>query len=154
MKLTIIRADGVVIVDGVAATVDLSDLSTHIDAVQWIDGRGWIEFAPDASGVQDGNLPITDLGRFQVYADRHAIAVADAAVAETGRRVAAAERKAEERKAREKHAAALATAMADAERAAAARDEERAASADRLAALDAQNAALEARLAALEAGNG
>ncbi|RAI34514.1 hypothetical protein [Rhodoplanes serenus] len=154
MKLTIVRADSIVIVDGVSATVDLSDLSTHISAVQWADGRGWIEFEPDARGVQDANLPIADLGRFQVYVDRHAIVVAEARVAETGRRIEAAERKAAEQKARDEHAAALAAAQAEAERAAAAQAEERVDAAERLAALEAQNAALEARLAALESGNG
>ena len=65
MRLTIIRDDGVVGIDGVFKKVDLSSLSAGIRAVQWNGVNGHIEFDNDVSP----NLPINNIDAYQVYAD-------------------------------------------------------------------------------------
>lgn len=56
MKISVVRADNRVIVDGVGADVDCSDLSGHVRAIHWCGDacRGEIEFEPDAAGVRIG----------------------------------------------------------------------------------------------------
>jgi hypothetical protein len=63
MRLTIIRDDGVVGIDGVFKTVDLSGLSAGIRAVQWDGTSGHIEFYADVSP----NLPIDNIDAYQQY---------------------------------------------------------------------------------------
>ena len=80
MKISIVRADNRVIVDGVGADVDCSDLSTHIHAIHWDSdaGRGEIEFAPDTNGVRMGNLEIASFNRFSFLQERWSLAVVEA----------------------------------------------------------------------------
>lgn len=44
MKLSVIREDNTVIIDGVVRSVDLSALDPNIRAIQWDEDRGHIEF--------------------------------------------------------------------------------------------------------------
>jgi hypothetical protein len=65
MRLTIIKDDGVVGIDGVFKTVDLSGLDASIRALQWDGTSGHIEFYDD----QMANLLISDITSFQSYVD-------------------------------------------------------------------------------------
>lgn len=69
MQVTIVADDGVVIVNGQALPVDLSQLDANIHAVQWTGSAGWIEFKPDADGNRQLNEKFTDLARFQQFVD-------------------------------------------------------------------------------------
>ncbi len=66
MKISIVRADNQVYVDGRAMAVDLSSLPSFFHAIQWDDaaGAGWIEYSPDAQGRA---MPNTPLGEFGAY---------------------------------------------------------------------------------------
>lgn len=65
MRLTIIKDDGVVGVDGVFKTVDLSGLDAAIRAVQWDGTTGHLEFYDD----QLANLLIGDITAYQPFVD-------------------------------------------------------------------------------------
>jgi hypothetical protein len=65
MRLTIIKDDGVVGIDGVFKTIDLSSLSPGIRVVQWDGTSGHLEFYSDVSP----NLPINSIDAYQVYVD-------------------------------------------------------------------------------------
>lgn len=65
MRLTIIRDDGVVGIDGVFKKVDLSSLSAGIRVVQWDGESGHIEFYNPASP----NLEIGNITQFQGLVD-------------------------------------------------------------------------------------
>jgi hypothetical protein len=69
MKLTIIRPDGIVIVDGVALKVDCSTVATDIHAVQWNGQRGHIEYAVDDVGNKKLNDQIEDVAQFRPIID-------------------------------------------------------------------------------------
>lgn len=65
MRLTIVRDDSLVGIDGVFRTVDLSALQdAGIRAAQWNGNRGHIEFD------EGPNEDITDLAEFQPFIDR------------------------------------------------------------------------------------
>lgn len=62
MKLTIIRNDGTVYVDGLAISgLDLSSIPEGVHALQWKDDKGWIEFGDLDDGTKPANEPITEL---------------------------------------------------------------------------------------------
>ena len=64
MRITIIKDDGVVGIDGVFRNIDLSSLAPEIRAVQWSDDNGHVEFYGDLA-----NVSITDLSPYQQYID-------------------------------------------------------------------------------------
>jgi len=73
MKLTIVREDNTVIVDGVAHGVDCSELPTFIHAIQFDNGVGHIEFYADGNGRRMGNIKIMDTTFVNYLLDRHKI---------------------------------------------------------------------------------
>lgn len=64
MRLTIIRSDGFISVDGTGYTVDLSTLDSTVHAVQWYDTQGEIEYT-DLRGRIVENVEITSIDTFQ-----------------------------------------------------------------------------------------
>ena len=64
MRLTLIRTDGFIAIDGVGYNVDLSSVDHRIHAVQWYDDQGEIEYA-DSRGRIIENAGITSLDEFQ-----------------------------------------------------------------------------------------
>lgn len=70
MKITIIREDQAVYVDGVSfASLDLSFMDQTIHAVQWKDTKGWIEYVDTDDGTKLANEPIEDFAPFQSALD-------------------------------------------------------------------------------------
>lgn len=65
MKVTIIRSDNTVYVDGVSKIIDCSALPTFVHAVQWTGEKGWIEFAEDGEGRKHANMSIIDMSSYQ-----------------------------------------------------------------------------------------
>lgn len=72
MRVTIIRDDNLIIVDGRALTVDLTDLPADLHAVQWSGTAGHVE----RQGMP--NQTIDSLGDYQTWISRWNIAVAAA----------------------------------------------------------------------------
>ena len=70
MRVSIIREDNSVTVDGVALAIDCTDLWAMIHAIQWKDNEGEIEFVPDADGRRMANLKIYAMTQFQYLVDR------------------------------------------------------------------------------------
>lgn len=70
MNLTIIADDGIVAVDGVFRTVNLTTLDANIHAVQWNGTTGHIEYKDDSF-----NLDITDVTAYQTFIDAWTSAV-------------------------------------------------------------------------------
>ena len=68
MRLTIIKDDNAVYVDGVALTVDCSSLPAGFHALQWYDTGGEIEMA-NAEGRIVQNVPVSDLRPYQSFVD-------------------------------------------------------------------------------------
>jgi hypothetical protein len=64
MRVTLIRDDNLIIVDGRAINVDLSDLPADLHAVQWFGTDGHVE----RQGLP--NQPIASLGDFQTWISR------------------------------------------------------------------------------------
>lgn len=74
MKVTIVRPDNTVIVDGVARNIDCSALPAYLQAVQW-DGeqaKGHLEFVQDGSGAFLLNQPILSFAQFDYLVQEHA----------------------------------------------------------------------------------
>jgi hypothetical protein len=71
-QITIVPDDGYVYVDGVALTVDMTELPEWIHAIQWNGKtqRGHIEFKPDGKGQRHPNMPITDASAYHYLIDR------------------------------------------------------------------------------------
>jgi hypothetical protein len=70
MKLTIVREDGYVAVDGVGySDLDISKVNPDIHAVQFNGDHGWIEYV-DSNGDKPANEPISDIERFQYAISR------------------------------------------------------------------------------------
>jgi len=71
MRLTIIKPDSAVYIDGDARTVNLQTLDPTIHAIQWSDaaGRGWIEFAQDPFAPAKPNEDIFSREPYQPYID-------------------------------------------------------------------------------------
>lgn len=64
MRLTLIRVDGFIVIDGTKHIVDLSSIDQSIHAIQWYDDQGEIEYA-DSRGRIVENVKITSLDNFQ-----------------------------------------------------------------------------------------
>lgn len=69
MRVTIIPADKVVIVDGEARSPLEFELDQTIHAVQWYGAEGEVEFISDFGGGKPSNQKITDLSAFQSALD-------------------------------------------------------------------------------------
>lgn len=68
MQLTIIPIDNVVIIDGVARTIDCSAMDPAIHAVQWNENSGEVEFKT-IDGIRAPNLMIDSLADFEPQVD-------------------------------------------------------------------------------------
>jgi hypothetical protein len=64
MRLTIIRDDNAVYIDGLCVIVDCSSLSEDIHAVQWNGQNGWVEFKDNSEGNKPANEAISTLEAF------------------------------------------------------------------------------------------
>lgn len=64
MRLTLIRSDGFISIDGVGYIVDLSTIDPAIHAVQWYEDQGEIEYT-DSRGRIVENVNITSIDNFQ-----------------------------------------------------------------------------------------
>ena len=73
MKVSVIREDNKVVVDGVGHDVDCSELPTFIHAIQFDNGVGHIEFKADENGRRMGNIKIMDITFANYLLDRHRI---------------------------------------------------------------------------------
>jgi hypothetical protein len=69
-KITIMRADNAVYVDGRAIEIDCNELPKFIHAIQWDGAKGQIEFDPDERGVRMSNVAFTDISPFMYLVDR------------------------------------------------------------------------------------
>jgi hypothetical protein len=69
VRVTIIKADDMVYVDGLALSVDCSMLPDGFHALQWYDSWGEIE---TNVGGQHANQKIDDLSPYQFLIDAHA----------------------------------------------------------------------------------
>lgn len=90
MRVTIIKDDNAVNVDGVRRTVDLNALPAEVHAVQWDGIKGEVEYRMtrcDHCGARQkrGNEFITDLSPYQTYVDGWNVADAEAKAAERAR---------------------------------------------------------------------
>lgn len=88
MKLTIIKSDGMVAIDGQPYfDLDLSAIPDNVHAVQWSGEVGEVEHKDPATGKMTANEEITSLDQFQVAIDAWTTADA-AAKAEAAARAA------------------------------------------------------------------
>jgi hypothetical protein len=84
MRITIIKDDNTVGIDGEFHTVDCSTLPADFHALQWSGVRGEVEYRVtrcehcNAQGKK-GNVDITDLTSYQKYVDAWRVAKAGAA---------------------------------------------------------------------------
>ena len=70
MKLTIIKSDGMVAIDGQPYFgLDLSAIPDNVHAVQWSGEVGEVEHKDPATGKMTANEEITSLEQFQVAID-------------------------------------------------------------------------------------
>lgn len=63
MRITVIRDDGIIGIDGDFRTVDLSGMPPEVHAVQWRDTAGFVEYDNAA------NFPLDDIAQVQQYID-------------------------------------------------------------------------------------
>jgi hypothetical protein len=73
MKVSIVKDDNKVVVDGIGHDVDCSELPTFIHAIQFDNGVGHIEFKADENGRRMGNIKIMDITFANYLLDRHRI---------------------------------------------------------------------------------
>lgn len=71
MKITIVRDDNYVIINGEGRTVDLSSLPANIHAIQWDSNEGEIEYGKKVPGLEkfNRNERITDISPWQSIID-------------------------------------------------------------------------------------
>jgi hypothetical protein len=70
MRVTIIKDDNTVYVDGVAVSIDCSALPPDFHALQWDSASGTGEIEHEAiDGKRKPNLAIDSLGPYQVFLD-------------------------------------------------------------------------------------
>jgi hypothetical protein len=152
MKISVVRADNRVIIDGVGADVDCSDLSTHIHAIHWDGdaGRGEIEFSPDANGARMGNLEIASFNRFSFLHERWSLAIIEAELKKKTEKLSVAEKQLASAQAMQAQLAEFERVAAENAQAAEARAAEEAELRGKVSDLEERNRALEERLAALE----
>lgn len=75
MRVTIVRADGLVVVDGVAYSgLDLSGLPAGLHAVQWVESAGHVEAWAEDGQIMLPAEPITSLEAYQAALDAWAAA--------------------------------------------------------------------------------
>jgi hypothetical protein len=75
MRVTIVRDEGKVVVDGTAIEgLDLSFMDPTIHVVQWYEDRGEIELRAPVGGVQPVNVVIDSLDTFQPAVDAWQVA--------------------------------------------------------------------------------
>lgn len=65
MRLTIIKSDNMVYIDGKPLKIDCSSLPDNIHALQWDGNNGWIEYV----GHREPNLEISDISDYQSFID-------------------------------------------------------------------------------------
>jgi hypothetical protein len=65
MRLTIVKPDGIVGVDGVFLPIDLSGLPINLRAVQWNGSTGHVEW------TDQGNTDLSSIAGYQQYIDAH-----------------------------------------------------------------------------------
>lgn len=149
MIISVIRPDSCVIVDGISASVDCSDLPAFIHAIQWNSDacRGHIEFAPDSDGRRHPNMPISDFTAYEYLCDRHRESCASAAVIAKEAELSEAEKKVRGAKAQAEQEAQLHAALVEMQERSAAALAEKQASDDRVAAMEARLAELENKIA-------
>ena len=70
-KVTIIRADNTVQIEGKAHWVDCSALPAYVRVIQWDEGKGEMEFVNDGRDTKSfmPNLPFTDFDRIKFLVD-------------------------------------------------------------------------------------
>lgn len=62
MKLTIIKPDSSVYVDGYSySDLNISFVPENVHALQWKGASGWIEYQDNDDGTKPANQPITEL---------------------------------------------------------------------------------------------
>lgn len=75
MRFSIIKADGLVAIDGVGyANLDLSFLGEDVHAVQWYGTSGEIERKDPTTNKMIANDPITAIAQFQPALDAWVVA--------------------------------------------------------------------------------
>lgn len=96
MRVTIVKDDNKVIVDGEAHTVNCAPLPAGFHALQWDGTRGEVEYAVThcehcGAHSKKANVQVSDLSPYEPYLDlwRTAKALAEDAAAETKSRDAA-----------------------------------------------------------------
>jgi hypothetical protein len=101
MKLTAIKSDGFVAIDGEGYDgIDLSPLNNEqmfgssVRAIQWYDTFGDVEFA-NAQGQSTGNVRIEDFSHFNWIVDAYAARKAQVAAEKAAADVAVAQAQAE-----------------------------------------------------------
>jgi len=92
MRVTIVKDDNAVYVEGIAHHVDCSTLPAGFHALQWDGVRGEVEYAATrcehcGARTKKGNEIISELGPYQTYID--AWEVAKGAAEEAAREAAA-----------------------------------------------------------------
>ena len=135
MRLSILRDDNVVVVDGVVESVSCAELPSYVRAIQWDGERGEIELHRDATGMHQSNLKITEIGPYLYLLDRWRLKHAETQLAAQQASVDAAE-----------SAAVFAQTQFEQQ----ARESERVEMKLKIADLEAQQAELSARLAEAE----
>lgn len=70
MRVSIIRDNATVTVDGVCYAVDVSELPSYFHAIQWDGSKGHIEFGLDAEGRHLPNLSLIDFKPYDFLVDR------------------------------------------------------------------------------------
>lgn len=88
MRVTIIKDDNVVYVDGLALHVDCSPLPAEFHALQWYDTHGEIEFKT-IDGQRAPNAAISDLAPYRSFVDGWNLEKAKVDAAEAAARAAA-----------------------------------------------------------------
>lgn len=149
MLVSVVCPDSVVVIDGVAAPVDCSDLPSFIRAIQWDSdaGRGHLEFERGSDGRVHPNLAITDFSPYDYFFDRHREALTSAAVKAREAELAEAEREARDAKNRAEQEAQMQAAAAEMQERAVVAIAAKQAADERVAAMEARIAALESQIA-------
>lgn len=69
MRLTIIKSDNEIYVDGFCVKVDCQSLDADVHAVQWNGERGWVEFVGDGFSPKPVNQDIDSVAPYQSLID-------------------------------------------------------------------------------------
>ena len=150
MQVTIIRSDNTVIVNGQSASVDCSDVSPVIRAIQWNGKTGWIEFERQGDHFI-ANTKIVDFSPYAFLADRWRYAFAEQSAKVRSDRARSIEEEIARIDAKKQQQAEFEAMAAAAREQAEQTKLEKEAIAAKLAGLDARNKALTERIAVAEA---